>query len=442
MYNITVGRFCLMIFGGDIVMSATALVGAQWGDEGKGKTIDILAADADVVVRAQGGSNAGHTVVCGDSTYKLRLIPSGILYPDTICVVGNGTVISPAVILREIDDLTSRGVSMKNLKIDARAHVILPYHVEIDKLSEIARGKEDIGTTKNGIGPCYMDKAERIGIRMCDLIKPEVFREKLKKNIEVKNKIITAVYSGEPVDFEATYNDYCDYAKRLAPFVTDTSVLVFNAIKAGKNVLFEGAQGTLLDLDMGTYPFVTSSHPTAGGFCEGSGVGPTLIDDVIGVGKAYTTRVGKGPFPTELDDETGDYIRKVGAEYGVTTGRARRCGWLDTVILKFSVRVNGLTKLAINKLDTLTGIKTLKICVAYEKNGETVYDFPTDISELEGCKPVYIEMPGWTEDITHAQSFDELPANAKAYIERIEKEVDCPITMVGVGPDREQNLNR
>lgn len=423
-------------------MSAIALVGAQWGDEGKGKTIDILASKADMVVRAQGGSNAGHTVVVGDVTYKLHLIPSGILYPETVCVIGNGTVISPGVILKEMENLTERGISLKSLKIDARAHVILPYHVEIDKLSELKRGKGDIGTTKNGIGPCYMDKAERTGIRMCDFINPEVFREKLKFNLEVKNKIITAVYGGTPLDFDAVYNEYCEYAKQLAPFVCDTSVLVYDAIKADKYVLFEGAQGALLDLDMGTYPYVTSSHPTAGGFCVGAGIGPTLIKDVLGVGKAYTTRVGKGPFPTELDDETGERIRTVGAEFGTTTGRPRRCGWLDILILKFAVRVNGLTALAINKLDTLTGIEKLKVCVAYEKDGQRIYDFPTDISELEGCKPVYIELDGWKEDITGAKSFDELPAAAKAYIECIEKESGCPVKMVGVGPDREQNLYR
>lgn len=423
-------------------MSATALVGAQWGDEGKGKTIDILASRADMVVRAQGGSNAGHTVVVGDVTYKLHLIPSGILYPDTICVIGNGAVISPGVILKEMESLSQRGVSLKNLKIDARAHVILPYHVELDKLSEAARGKEDIGTTKNGIGPCYMDKAERIGIRMCDFIRPDAFREKLKRNLEVKNKIITAVYGGQPLALEPILDEYSGYAEKLAPFVCDTSVLVYNAIKADKNVLFEGAQGALLDLDMGTYPFVTSSHPTAGGFCVGAGIGPTLIKDVLGVGKAYTTRVGKGPFPTELNDETGERIRNVGAEFGTTTGRPRRCGWLDILILKFAVRANGLTALAINKLDTLTGIDVLKMCVAYEKDGKLIYDFPTDIAELEGCKPVYIELKGWNEDISKAKSYDELPAEARAYVERVEKEAGCRVSMVGVGPGREQNLNR
>lgn len=423
-------------------MSAIALVGAQWGDEGKGKTIDILAAEADMVVRGQGGSNAGHTVVVGDVTYKLHLIPSGILYPATVNVIGNGTVVSPKVLLREIDELSARGVTFDNLRIDARAHVIMPYHITLDELSEKARGKADIGTTKNGIGPCYMDKAERSGIRMRDLIDPAIFREKLAFNIEQKNRIIERVYGGKPLDFEAVYSEYLGYADKLRRYVCDTSVLVYDAIKAGKNVLFEGAQGALLDLDLGTYPYVTSSHPTAGGFCVGSGVGPTLIKDVLGVGKAYTTRVGKGPFPTELDDETGERIRSVGAEYGATTGRPRRCGWLDLLILKFAVRVNGLTALAVNKLDTLTGIDPLRVCVAYEKNGERIENFPTDIADLEGCRPIYIDLPGWTEDISRAKSFADLPKNARSYIETVEKLIDCPITMVGVGPDREQNLKR
>lgn len=423
-------------------MSVTALVGAQWGDEGKGKTIDILASQADMVVRAQGGSNAGHTVVADGITHKLRLIPSGILYPNTVCVVGNGTVIAPPVILQEMAQLKENGVSLKNLKIDARAHVILPYHIAIDTLSEKMRGAGDIGTTKNGIGPCYMDKAERSGIRIIDLITPEVFKEKLFKNVENKNKLLKYVYGGEEMDSQAIYDEYCGYAEQLKPFVTDTSVLIYDAIKAGKNVLFEGAQGTLLDIDVGTYPFVTSSHPTAGGFCEGSGVGPTLIDNCLGVAKSYITRVGKGPFPTELNDEIGDRIRNVGGEFGTVTGRPRRTGWFDAVIIRYAVRVNGLTSLAINKLDTLSGIETLKICVAYKKNGEILKDFPVDISLLEGCEPVYEELPGWTEDLSKCHSFDELPENAKNYIRFIEKQADCHVSMVGVGPDRTQNLMR
>ncbi|MDE7395917.1 MAG: adenylosuccinate synthase [Clostridiales bacterium] len=421
-------------------MAVTALVGAQWGDEGKGKVIDILAEKSDMVVRAQGGNNAGHTVVAGGVTYKLHLIPSGILYKNTICVIGNGTVIDPAVVLEEMESLSSRGVDLSRLKIDARAHVIFPYHIALDGLSEDARGKADIGTTKKGIGPCYMDKAERIGIRMCDLIQPDVFAEKLKRNVSLKNNIITKLYGGEPLDCDKILADYNEYAKKLASFVCDTSVLVYNAVKQGKNVLFEGAQGALLDLDVGTYPYVTSSHPVSGGFCVGAGVGPTLIKDVLGIAKSYTTRVGKGPFPTELDDEVGNFIREQGFEYGTTTGRPRRCGWLDAVILRFAVRVNGLTGIALNKLDTLTGLKKLKICVAYEKNGQKVYDFPSDISELADCKPVYEEYDGWTEDITKAKSVKDLPKAAVAYLRAIEKLIDCPIKMVGVGPDRTQNF--
>lgn len=423
-------------------MSATALVGAQWGDEGKGKTIDILASRADMVVRAMGGSNAGHTVVTDGVTYKLHLIPSGILYRGTICVVGNGTVISPSVILKEIRGLKDHGVSMDNLRIDARAHVILPYHVAMDELSEKSLGKGDIGTTKNGIGPCYMDKAERVGIRMCDLINPGIFREKLYRNVAVKNKVLAALYGAEPMNADEIFEEYCEYAKKLAPYVCDTSVLVYDAIRAGKKVLFEGAQGALLDLDVGTYPFVTSSHPTSGGFCVGSGIGPTLIDEVIGVCKSYTTRVGKGPFPTELFGEMGEHIRRTGFEYGTTTGRPRRCGWLDTVILRFAVRVNGLTSLAVNKLDTLTGIDKLKVCVAYVKNGVKIENFPCDISDLEGCEPVYVEVDGWKEDIENVRSYADLPAAAKAYIELIEREAGVPVKMIGVGPDREQNINK
>lgn len=421
-------------------MAVTALVGAQWGDEGKGKVIDILAQKSDMVVRAQGGNNAGHTVVAGGVTYKLRLIPSGILYGGATCIVGNGVVVDPAVILSEMEELSRYGIDLSQLKIDARAHVIFPYHIQLDGLSEKARGSGDIGTTKRGIGPCYMDKAERIGIRMCDLIKPQVFKEKLKRNVEIKNNIITKIYGGEPVSFEKIYSDYSEYAKKLAPYVCDTSVLVYNAVKSGKNVLFEGAQGALLDLDVGTYPYVTSSHPISGGFCVGAGVGPTLIKECLGIAKAYTTRVGKGPFPTELDDEIGERIRTVGMEFGTVTGRPRRCGWLDAVILRFAVRVNGLTGIALNKLDTLTDIEKLKICVAYKKDGKIITDFPSDISELEGCEPVYEEFDGWKEDITNAKSIKDLPLSAVNYLKAIEKQIDCPIKMVGVGPDRLQNF--
>ncbi len=423
-------------------MSVTALVGAQWGDEGKGKIIDILASKADVVVRSQGGNNAGHTVVVDGVTYKLHLIPSGILYDGTICVIGNGIVLDPKSVLAEMEEISRNGKNFDGLRIDARTHVVLPYHITLDGLSEKLRGGSDIGTTKKGIGPCYMDKAERSGIRMCDFINPKTFAEKLKANLFVKNKIITEVYGGQPLDFDTIYDEYSQYAAKLAPFVTDTSVLVYDAIKAGKNVLFEGAQGALLDIDVGTYPYVTSSHPTAGGFCIGTGIGPTLIDSCLGVCKSYTTRVGKGPFPTELNDEVGAAIRDRGGEYGTTTGRARRCGWLDLVILRFAVRVNGLTSLAVNKLDTLSGIKKLKVCVGYRKGDEILRDFPVDISELSDCEPIYEEFDGWDEDISSIRNYEELPANAKAYVDFIEKTLGVKVVFVGVGPSRDQNLVR
>ena len=423
-------------------MASVALIGAQWGDEGKGKTIDILASTAEMVVRAQGGSNAGHTVVANGNEYKLRLIPSGILYKDTDCIIGNGCVVHPGVVLKEIESLTSRGVCMDKLYIDARAHVIMPYHITIDTLSEQRRGANDIGTTKNGIGPCYMDKCERIGIRMRDLIDEKVFAEKLKTVLAIKNDIIVKLYGGEPLNFDEIYTEYTAWAKKLAPHVCDTSLLVYNAIKSGKKVLFEGAQGTLLDVDTGTYPFVTSSHPTAGGFSIGSGVGPTLIDEVIGVAKSYITRVGKGPFPTELFDEVGEEIRQKGHEFGTVTGRPRRCGWFDALILKYAVRVNGLTGVAINKLDTLSGLKTVKVCTAYEKDGKIVKDFPADIADLEGCNPIYTELPGWDGDLSLCKTFEELPKTAQDYILFLEKEIDCKIKMIGVGPDRTHNINR
>lgn len=424
------------------MINTTALVGAQWGDEGKGKVIDILAEKADYVVRATGGSNAGHTVVSGGKTYKLHLIPSGILYPDTVNIIGNGVVIDPGVVLEEMDSLAEQGVTFKNLFIDLRAHVVLPYHKVFDELAEKAKGKDAIGTTKRGIGPCYADKCDRIGIRMIDLIDPDTFSKKLKANLELKNKIITAVYGGAPLDYETVRDEYEAYAKRLKPFTTDTGAMLYDAIKSGKRVVFEGAQGTLLDLDSGTYPFVTSSHPITGGFCAGAGVGPTAIKECLGIAKSYTTRVGAGPFPTELDDEVGKHLLNVGHEFGTTTGRARRCGWLDAVILRLAVRINGLTSLAINKLDTLSGIKKLKIATHYMMDGKPVDDFPADISLLEHCTPVYTELDGWDDDITGCKSFDALPAAAKRYIEKIEELAGCRVSMIGVGPDRDQNIVR
>ena len=424
-------------------MPANIVVGTQWGDEGKGKIIDIIASRADVVVRSQGGNNAGHTVVNDGQTYKLHLIPSGILYKNTLCLIGAGVVLDPKDLLSEIDNLSPRGVSFDNLKIDPRAHVVMPWHITLDGLSEKFRGNSDIGTTKRGIGPCYMDKYERCGIRVYDLVHPEVFAEKARMTGKLKNKIITEVYGGEAHDIEAIIKEYTEYGKRLAKYVDDVSVIVYEAAKANKTIMFEGAQATLLDIDFGTYPYVTSSHPLSAGVCVGTGVGPMIISNIIGVAKAYTTRVGKGPFPTELNDETGETIRNKGGEFGTTTGRPRRTGWFDAVIVRHSVRVNGLSSLAINKLDTLGGIGDLKVCVAYKKpDGTVVENFPAALEELADCTPVYETLKGFDDDISACRSFDELPDACKKYIERLEELCDCHISMVGVGPDREQIIER
>lgn len=424
-------------------MPANIVVGTQWGDEGKGKIIDIIASRADVVVRSQGGNNAGHTVVNDGQTYKLHLIPSGILYKNTLCLIGAGVVLDPKDLLSEIDNLSPRGVSFDNLKIDPRAHVVMPWHITLDGLSEKFRGNSDIGTTKRGIGPCYMDKYERCGIRVYDLVHSEVFAEKVRMTGKLKNKIITEVYGGEPHDIEAIIKEYTEYGKRLAKYVDDVSVIVYEAAKANKTIMFEGAQATLLDIDFGTYPYVTSSHPLSAGVCVGTGVGPMIISNIIGVAKAYTTRVGKGPFPTELDDETGETIRNKGGEFGTTTGRPRRTGWFDAVIVRHSVRVNGLSSLAINKLDTLGGIGDLKVCVAYKKpDGTVIENFPATLEELADCVPVYETLKGFDDDISSCRSFDELPEACKKYIERLEELCDCHISMVGVGPDREQIIER
>lgn len=424
-------------------MPANIVVGTQWGDEGKGKIIDIIASRANVVVRSQGGNNAGHTVVNDGQTYKLHLIPSGILYKNTACLIGAGVVLDPKDFLSEIDDLSSRGISFDNLKIDPRAHVVMPWHITLDGLSEKFRGNSDIGTTKRGIGPCYMDKYERCGIRVYDLVHPEVFAEKVRMTGKLKNKIITEVYGGEPHDIEAIIKEYTEYGKRLAKYVDDVSVIVYEAAKANKTIMFEGAQATLLDIDFGTYPYVTSSHPLSAGVCVGTGVGPMIISNIIGVAKAYTTRVGKGPFPTELNDEIGETIRNKGGEFGTTTGRPRRTGWFDAVIVRHSVRVNGLSSLAINKLDTLGGIGDLKVCVAYKKpDGTVIENFPAALEELADCVPVYETLKGFDDDVSSCRSFDELPEACKKYIERLEELCDCHISMVGVGPDREQIIER
>lgn len=424
-------------------MPAKVVVGVQWGDEGKGKIIDILASRADMVVRSQGGNNAGHTVENNGEVYKLRLIPSGILYNNTDCMIGCGVVLNPPSIIEEMEELKVRGISLEKLKIDPRVHIVMPWHIALDGASEKFRGNAEIGTTRRGIGPCYMDKAERCGLRMFDLINPEIFRQKATTVGELKNRFIKEIYNEQPLDIPAIIEEYIEYGQKLAPYVDDVSVKVYNAYKNGKEILFEGAQGTLLDLDVGTYPFVTSSNPISGGICTGTGVGPNIVDEIIGVAKAYTTRVGKGPFPTELFDETGRLIQKRGNEFGTNTGRARRVGWFDSVILRHAVRTNGLTGLAVNKLDTLSGIETLKICVAYKnKKGEIVKNFPCSLDELKDLTPVYEELPGFTENISKCKSYDELPKSCKYYINKVENLCECSVKMVGVGPSRNQNLER
>ena len=423
-------------------MKTVAIVGSQWGDEGKGKVIDYLATQADVVVRGQGGNNAGHTLVVDGKKYALHLIPSGVLNPETINVIGNGIVFDPKGFLEELAKLNADNINTKNIKISDRAHVIFPYHKELDALAEEARGDNKIGTTKKGIGPCYMDKTERSGIRICDLMDKDIFAKKLKAQIEDKNKLVKNVYGAEGFDFDAIYNEYLGYADQIRPFVDDTSVIVYDAIKAGKKVLFEGAQGTLLDLDLGTYPYVTSSHPTSGGFSIGAGVGPNMIKDVVGIVKSYTTRVGEGPFVTELNDETGDRIRTQGREFGTTTGRARRCGWFDAVIVRYAARVNGLTSISLMLLDVLTGFDTVKICTSYKMGDKILKEFPASLEDLAKCEPIYEELEGWSEDLTGMETYEELPENAKKYIAKIEELVGVSVDMVSVGPNRAQTIIR
>lgn len=421
-------------------MTTRVVIGTQWGDEGKGKYIDMLAQDSDLVVRFSGGNNAGHTIVADGVKYALHLIPSGILHNGKTCIIGNGVVIDPAVLLKELDNLNEKGINTESLLISDRAHVIMPYHRELDELQEKFRGSNPIGTTKRGIGPAYADKTERFGIRMCDFIDDEVFAEKVRQNLELKNQIIEKVYGGQTLDAEAVIKEYSEYAKRLKKYVTDVNKVIFDAMEAGKNVLFEGAQATFLDLDFGTYPYVTSSNPIAGGVCTGAGIGPVFINEVYGVLKAYTSRVGAGPFPTEQNNDIGNTIRELGFEYGTTTGRPRRCGWLDAVMIKYAARVNGLTGLAINHVDTIGKLGKIKLCKAYIKDGVEIDYFPASLKELAKCEPVYEEFDGWEEDISKAQSFDELPDNAKKYLKRIEELVGVKIKLIGVGKGREQTI--
>ena len=421
-------------------MSGTVIIGAQWGDEGKGKITDFLAESAKVVVRYQGGNNAGHTVEVNGKQYKLHLIPSGALYDDTLNVIGDGVVIDPQALFDELKYLEDLDVRVKNLIISDRAHIIMPYHKEIDKLSESRRGNLDIGTTIKGIGPCYTDKFERSGIRVCDLLNKEIFIERASYNIDFKNEIITKIYGGEALDKQEIIDKYLAFGEKMRPYVRDTTVAVHAEVKKGSNILFEGAQGTLLDIDYGTYPYVTSSHPISGGVCVGAGVGPKVINKVVGVCKAYTTRVGKGPFPTELFEEMGNFIREKGHEYGTTTGRPRRCGWLDLVILKFSCRLSGITDIAITKIDTIAGIDKLKVCVGYELDGKVIDYFPASLEDLAKCKPVFEEFDGWDESIENARTYNAIPENAKKYLKRIEEITETKISIVSVGPGRYQTI--
>lgn len=422
-------------------MSTVVVVGAQWGDEGKGKVTDFLARQADLVVRYQGGNNAGHTVVVDDQVFKLHLIPSGILYGDKMCLIGNGVVIDPGVLLEELDTLEKQGISTANLRISPRAHVIFPYHKSIDMAEEERKGKDKIGTTCRGIGPAYTDKATRTGIRMVELIDREELAEKLRDAVEFKNRLLSGVYgAGDRFDYREMLEQYGGYGERLKKYVANVSILVNQAIDGGKKVLFEGAQGTLLDIDHGTYPFVTSSSPVAASACLGAGLGPTKINTVVGVAKAYITRVGEGPFPTELHDELGARIRERGNEFGTTTGRPRRCGWYDAVIARYAARINGLSYLAITKLDVLTGLGTLKICTGYRYKGEIITEFPDSLKVLARCEPVYREFPGWEEDITRVDDYNDLPPNARNYLQYLEDLSGVPLAVVGVGPGRAQTL--
>lgn len=420
-------------------MTVVALVGTQWGDEGKGKITDVLASQAQVVARYQGGNNAGHTVVVGDQTYKLHLIPSGILYEGKTCLIGNGVVVDPAVLRTEIDYLHRANISTENLYISEKAHLIMPYHKALDELEEANRTFK-IGTTGRGIGPCYVDKYMRMGVRMIDLKSREALEKALDQVLPLKNQILQKIYNHPGFDKEGIIAEYLEYAETIVPLLTDTSLVIHEARLAEKGILLEGAQGTLLDVDHGTYPFVTSSNPTAGGAAPGVGLGPNHIDEVIGVVKAYTTRVGEGPFPAELQDETGDLIRTRGREYGTTTGRPRRCGWFDAVMVRYAVRINGLTGLAITLLDVLDALETIEVCVAYEYRGERLEHFPTDLDVLRECKPVFATLPGWLKDTTEVKQLEDLPAAAKDYLIFLEEQVGCPIRIVSVGPRRDQTM--
>jgi adenylosuccinate synthase len=421
-------------------MSVTAVIGAQWGDEGKGKIVDLLAQRAKAVVRFSGGDNAGHTIVNPQGEFRLHLVPSGIFYPETVCIIGNGVVVNPKVLLEEIDDLKKHGVDTEHLFISDRAHLIMPYHILLDGLEEKRRGKGAIGTTGKGIGPAFADKTARLGIRTCDLLNKEQFRARLSDVLELKNALLTKIYNAPPLSEDEVYRHYCAYGEKLAPYIKDTSSMLRDMMSRKQPILLEGAQGTMLDTDWGTYPYVTSSSPLAAGASIGCGISPKRIDHIVGIFKAYTTRVGGGPMPTELKDETGDFIRERAHEYGATTGRPRRCGWFDAVAGKFSVQLNGFTDIALTRLDVLDVLDTIKICTAYQLDGQTVEHFPSDVSTLDKCQPIYEEFPGWktpTNDIHHLK---RLPTQARRYISRLENLLSCPISLISVGAERERAI--
>ncbi len=421
-------------------MATAMVIGTQWGDEGKGKIVDYLAQRADVVVRSQGGNNAGHTVVVDDQSFALRLLPSGILFSDKTCIIGSGVVVNPAVLLQEIEGMTSKGVQISKLEISTRAHVIMPYHIRIDEEDEKLKGDAKIGTTKNGIGPCYADKVNRVGIRIDDLMDEKVFAEKLRINLAMKNRLFETYYGCEGFDYDTILKEYLGYAEQIRPYVKDTNYSANLYIKEGKKVLFEGAQAAMLDLDHGTYPFVTSSNPTAGGACTGSGVGPRCMENIVGVVKAYTTRVGAGPFPAEQTNEIGEYLRRKGHEFGTVTGRPRRCGWLDTAVVKYAAMLNSLDYLAITRLDILDELDTIKICTGYSYNGELLQEYPASLDILEQAEPVYEEMAGWKCPISHCRTYEELPEAARSYVERISELAGVPLGIVSVGPNRSQTI--
>lgn len=421
-------------------MTVVAVVGSQWGDEGKGKMTDYLSQSADMTVRSNGGNNAGHTIAFGGKTFKMRLIPSGIFEAKKETVIGNGVVINPEVLLDEIKYLEDNGINTDKLAISNRAHIVMPYDILQDVYQEEAKGANKVGTTKNGIGPTYMDKASRIGIRMCDLLEKDTFEEKLRFNLNEKNALFVNVYGKEALKFEDIFEKYWKLGQELKKYVTDTSVIVNDAIDNDDKVLFEGAQGVMLDIDQGTYPFVTSSNTVTGGIATGIGIGPSKVDTVIGICKAYTTRVGAGPFPTELLDEVGDRIRETAHEYGTVTGRPRRVGWFDSVALRHSKRVAGINGLSLNLLDVFSGFDKIKICTAYELDGEKIDYYPASLKELYRCKPVYEELPAWDEDITQVKTWDALPENAKKFLNRVSELVGVPLVTVSVGPDREQTI--